>query len=516
MTIAFRGAAKVSTTANGADATINFDATALPRENDVVVLFGGRANTSDANAWGPITSGYTLVASIDSTGPKFGIWTKKMGATPDTSVDVEGGGNTAHGTAYGVFVIDGTTVDPDDLYDATLVSTGQVTAVPDAPSITTVTANARVIAFGYNSVNDISRGAVSGFTTIIGTNANDTDDISIEAVYQDVASPGAVDPGAWSTWTSGIGGAITIAIKPLAATPSTGSGSPVATLSATASGTVKTKFSGSGAPVTSLSPTASGTASLIFNASGTPVATLSATADGVASLTIAFHASGSPVASLSPTASGTAKLTFHASGSPVTSLSATASGDASMTTGDATGSGAPVATLSATASGTVKMTFHAAGAPVTTLSATASGAATSQPVFSASGSPVTTLSAFATGDATLEITITASGAPARRLSAFASGEALNPDGGEPPVRRRARGFLVINEEEEAIKKEEEELEEAVEAQPLPDIEPIPVVESITRNPIPKVVVPKISQRISAPEPTYDDDEEVLIQLLGII
>ncbi len=496
--VAFRGIAKASTTANGNDATINFDATALPREGDIVFVFGGRANSSDANAWGIITSGYTLLTSIDSTGPKFGIWYKVMGATPDTSVDVEGGGNAAHGTAYCVFVVDKDTVDPA-LFDTSpaFVSTGQVVGVPNGPAITTNTPDARVIVFGVLGAIDTSRGVPSGFTTIIGANANDTDDISIDAAYQDKATPGAVDPGAWSTWTSGTGGAITIALKPAAPTPSTGSGSPTKTLSTTASGTASQKFNASGSPVKTLSAFASGTATQKFNASGAPTKTLSSTASGTASQK--FNASGAPVASLSAFADGTATMTPDAP------------------TGF-TGSGSPVATLSSTADGAAVQKFNASGAPVTGLSAFADGTATMTPdppgPITGAGAPTATLSTFADGDATNHESITASGAPTTTLRAFAVGVALNPNGAAPPPRRKARGYLVIEEETEEEKKLDEFVE-AVTAEPLPDVPQIrPVEFEPIRNPRLDVRVPKVPQRRA---PQYNDDEviEVLLQLLEI-
>src|SRR3989338_2222058 len=66
---------------------------------------GNGGNTSDAQAGGPITADYTAIATIDSTGPKFGVWYKVMGATADTTVQGEGGGSGAQGVAYGAYVI---------------------------------------------------------------------------------------------------------------------------------------------------------------------------------------------------------------------------------------------------------------------------------------------------------------------------------------------------------------------------------------------------------------------------
>jgi len=219
MPIAFRGTPKIGSASNGGDVVLTFDTGAgAPLEGDVIFLFGGRGNSSDATAWGPITSGYTPILVIDSTGPKFGVWYKVVGPITDLNVQGEGGASTAHGVVYGAYVIDGSTIDPV-IFDQTSVSTGQQTAwVPNGPAIVTQTAGAWVITHAACSLNDTSRGLVSGYTLIPGASVNETDDFVSEAAYKEVASPGSDDPPAWSTWSSGIGGAITIALRPSAGT----------------------------------------------------------------------------------------------------------------------------------------------------------------------------------------------------------------------------------------------------------------------------------------------------------
>ena len=190
-------------------------------QGDIVVCYGGRANTSDAQAFGPITAGYTAVPvsagtnPINSTGPKFGVWYKVMGATPDTVLDLEGGGSTAHGVAYCAYVLDGSAVDPA-IFDVNAVSSGQVTEVPNGRSITTVTDGAWVVVHAANSVADASTGVVTGYTRVTGNLGNDTDDITVDAYWVEKVTAGAEDPPAWTTWTSGIGGSIVVAFKPAA------------------------------------------------------------------------------------------------------------------------------------------------------------------------------------------------------------------------------------------------------------------------------------------------------------
>ena len=150
--------------------------------------------------------------------------------------------------------------------------------------------------------------------------------------------------------------------------PSTGSGSPVATLGATASGTATQTFEGSGSPTTTLSATAAGTGTNTPpsgpQGSGSPVATLSPFATGSGGQT--FEGSGAPVATLSPFATGSGGQTFEGSGSATATLSATAGGSATMVPGPdpITGSGAAVATLSAFSSGSASSEDEVAPPPV--------------------------------------------------------------------------------------------------------------------------------------------------------
>lgn len=196
---------------NGGDTTLNFDNVAA---GDITVLYGGRGNSSDAQAFGPVTAGYIAIATIDSTGPKFGVWYKVQGGSPDASVVGEGGGGTAHGRVYCAYVLDGATVDAA-LFDAAATSTGQVAAVPNCAAITTVTPDAMVACHSAVNNVDTSVGTVSGYTSFIasGTAGNDSDDITIAAAHFTDSSPSVNDPAAWSTWTSGTGGSITVAWK---------------------------------------------------------------------------------------------------------------------------------------------------------------------------------------------------------------------------------------------------------------------------------------------------------------
>jgi hypothetical protein len=338
MAFPVRGTSQAGSAGNGLDVTLTFDAVTPPRTGDIVVVFGG--HTHGGTGLGPNTAGYTPIATHSSSSPDFGAWYKVMGATPDTSVVCEGGGAASVGVGYCSFVLDGTLVDAS-IFDQTTVTVGPTTSTnPNLGAITTQTNGAWVVGMAMSEGNsDATRGTVTNYTDLISITKGGTGTIAVASVYREITTAGSEDPAAWPTWSSGSWFAITTAIKPAAGGPSpiSGSGSPVATLSATASGTGSEIFNASGTPMATLSPFSSGTGSEIFNASGAAVATLSPFSSGTGSEI--FNASGAPVAALSATAAGSATMTPDAGGpTPVT------------------GSGAAVATLSAFASGTATMT----------------------------------------------------------------------------------------------------------------------------------------------------------------
>lgn len=184
---------------------------------DVLVLFGGRANSSDApTLFGPSGAGWTPLFTVNSTGPKLGLWYKVATANNDSEIG-QGSGSATHGTVYCGYAIVGSSIDPA-LFDATSVSTGQVTAVPNCPAITTVTANALIVCHSANSVTDSTIGSITSYTTLLSQSLpeqtiNDTDDLTVGAASRVIAAPGANDPAAWSSWSSGVGASFTVAWK---------------------------------------------------------------------------------------------------------------------------------------------------------------------------------------------------------------------------------------------------------------------------------------------------------------
>jgi len=216
MAIALRGSANHITGAsgNGGDVTLTFDTGTPPLENDIVVVFGGHG--TDVTTLTAPGSGYTQIGIHTGSAPIFGMWYKRMGATPDLSVVCSGGGDAQDAVCYGCYVLSG--VDTTTAEDATATTAGPTASTnPDPASITTANTDAWVIAVTGSDVRDTSPGTISGYSNQLNTNRNDTNDITIAGATFENPEADAEDPGAWSTWSSGTWYAITAAFRAQAA-----------------------------------------------------------------------------------------------------------------------------------------------------------------------------------------------------------------------------------------------------------------------------------------------------------
>lgn len=198
-------------TNNGGDITMNLDNVAT---GDITVLFGGAG--ASAPAIGPITLGYSTLAIFPTNNPVWGVFFKVQGATPDASVQAEGGGQGSDGVAYCTYVLDGTTVH-GDLIDNTS-TTAEATRVADCDdAVLTITANALVVCHYAADNVDTAQGTVAGYTTFNnGVAGNDNDDIAIGGARAVIVSPTTADPPAWSAWASAVGSGFTVAWKAVA------------------------------------------------------------------------------------------------------------------------------------------------------------------------------------------------------------------------------------------------------------------------------------------------------------
>jgi len=217
MAISFVG----STNTTVADqVTFNF---ALPTclENDIVVVVVGSSSVADDPTIGVTTSGYTEETELysnDSMDSNFSVSWKRMGATPDTSVDCEGTGGTSLGTTAIAYVLRG--VDTTTAIDVTTTTaTGGNSSIPNCPSITPTTEGAWVVACGVGAEGDSSITAPTGYTNHHAQTNNVPYDHTVAVCSKAWSGSGAEDPAPWTDWTTGTSYswcAATLAFRPVA------------------------------------------------------------------------------------------------------------------------------------------------------------------------------------------------------------------------------------------------------------------------------------------------------------
>lgn len=189
---------------NGADATIIWPTL---QEGDVTYVLVARRSTPALT-----TTGYTEIASINSSSITAKLFRKVQGASPDANVVATGSGNTSHGMEVIGFALRG--VDTTTPEDATPTTNNNNGTDPNGPSITTVTPNAWVISFAASEVHDLSVTTPSGYSNSVNGSASDTNSASAAGATKEVATPGAEDPGAWTNWLTGFWCGITAAVRP--------------------------------------------------------------------------------------------------------------------------------------------------------------------------------------------------------------------------------------------------------------------------------------------------------------
>lgn len=162
---------------------------------------------------------YTELADLyvnDTADTNFGLYRKVQGATPDSSVAINGGGVTV---AVAMTLRGGDTTTPEDA--ATTTASAMNSGTPDPPSIVTVTANAWVLAFGGSSEADAVINPPTNYTDLIdiqNTNSN------AMASRRLIASPATEDPGTYADvvgTTADSWAAATVAVRPAPEPPVT-------------------------------------------------------------------------------------------------------------------------------------------------------------------------------------------------------------------------------------------------------------------------------------------------------
>lgn len=199
--------------------TNNYYELTLPttQEGDIVIVVSGSSGVFDY-VGGVLEFGWSKVADLwsnDSRDMNLAVCWKRMGSTPDTAVTIlpPGAGNQGEAIAYVLRGCDEHTV--IDVVPTT--DTGIDSAVPDAPSITPITAGTIILAIGGGSSYDTSVTAPSGYTNHVQAQSTNGYYSTVAIASKLWSGSGAEDPGAWTDWTtltSNAWCACTLAIRP--------------------------------------------------------------------------------------------------------------------------------------------------------------------------------------------------------------------------------------------------------------------------------------------------------------
>jgi hypothetical protein len=176
-------------------------------QNDIVVVmyFEGTSNITMT------TTGYT----ITSLSGNAKIAWKRMGASPDATIEISTGNSSGNNASAAVAIIF-RGVDTTTAMDATVTTSfGFAGSAADSPSITTVTDGAAVISAFGRSIFDTAITAPSGYGDQVDASADDTADAAAAMAWVIKASHGAENPGAWTADTSNVYQAATMALRPL-------------------------------------------------------------------------------------------------------------------------------------------------------------------------------------------------------------------------------------------------------------------------------------------------------------
>ena len=233
--VSFVGSAENSSVGN-TDTTVDLTTITGLAQDDLVIVTGGIGDDDNVNHDVIVnTTGYTEVADLfadDTDDANVAVWYKFMGATPDTSVVVEGStGGTDSSIAVVVMVFRGVnTTTPMDV--AATTATGINTADTDPLSIDhnnpsgvwTVIAGASGHVLGGASTYTFP----TGYTTnAIDRGSDDTNDITVGMGYNsapsDPENPGIMNHSGTDA-TSNSWAAVTIALRPKVVTTTLGNG----------------------------------------------------------------------------------------------------------------------------------------------------------------------------------------------------------------------------------------------------------------------------------------------------
>lgn len=250
MAITLRG----TTSGNSISADVTLTHPGGIAENDVVyvsamstTLFGSDLNMA------MVTTGYTELADLyanDAQDTNFGVFRKRMGATPDSTAVVDYVGSVFSDNLDAVeHVLIG--VDTTTSEDATTTTaTGIDSGTPNPPSITTATANAWVLACAGSTEGDAVSNPPTNYINLIDIQNASTNNVMMAS--REITSPGAEDPGTYADIVGGTDDswcAATVAVRPAATGNPTGNGN-LGAQAAQISGSGRSKSAGNGSLAT--------------------------------------------------------------------------------------------------------------------------------------------------------------------------------------------------------------------------------------------------------------------------
>jgi len=179
-------------------------------------------------SWSSVPSGWTLYVDDQATGgapsspPKLYIWYKRAGASEPSTYTWTGSDSDC---GYIGFISAYRNVDETTPFDATrTIATGSSGNI-DPTSITTVTADAWVVAVGFHDDNDTITAQSSGYSVRLMSVALDPgasgNGAGLGTCDIDAGAIGAENPGAWTNPTEEWG-AVTLALRPAGGAPPAG------------------------------------------------------------------------------------------------------------------------------------------------------------------------------------------------------------------------------------------------------------------------------------------------------
>lgn len=243
MAISYLG--EVSVTHDGSVGGMTVSLTSLSLQQDDVVVVGFLLASNTDRSIGVNTAGYTEEAELfanDTYDANLSVSWKRMGSTPDSSVDVSGPGSSTHPAriiARGYRGVDTTTA----MDVARTTATGTNGLLVDPPSITPTTSGALIVAWGCGAANAAalstaySSSDLTDFTSGIVSNVYDL----AYGVGHKSWTSGAFDAAAWTgteTATTDSRASVVLALRPATASGVTGTASDTVSVTGSAAGTV--------------------------------------------------------------------------------------------------------------------------------------------------------------------------------------------------------------------------------------------------------------------------------------